>query len=68
MELGIPVLIHTGEPAIFWAPIDKYNERWLEMVQFPNRHRGDTSRFASWEVTMMEQWNVFRKHPNTKIY
>ena len=64
-ELGIPVLIHTGEPAVFWDPIDEKNERWLEMKQFPNRHRGDTSRFPSWEVVMQEQWNVFRKHPQT---
>lgn len=64
-ELGIPVLIHTGEPAIFWAPIDKYNERWLEMKNFPSRHRGDSTRYPSWEVVMNEQWNVFRKHPET---
>lgn len=64
-ELGIPVLIHTGEPAVFWAPIDEKNERWLEMKNFPNRHRGDTARFPSWEIVMSEQWNVFRKHPNT---
>ncbi len=64
-ELGIPVLIHTGEPAIFWAPIDERNERWLEMKQFPSRHRGDTTRYPSWEVVMDEQWNVFRKHPHT---
>lgn len=63
-ELGIPVLIHTGEPAVFWEPIDKYNERWLEMKQFPNRHR-DPAEFPSWEKVMNEQWNVFRKHPET---
>ncbi|MEQ9263921.1 MAG: amidohydrolase family protein [Balneolaceae bacterium] len=66
-ELGIPVLIHTGEPAIFWAPIDEKNERWLEMKQFPNRHRGDSTRFPSWEVVIQEQWNVFRKHPETNF-
>ncbi|RNC83788.1 MAG: amidohydrolase [Balneola sp.] len=64
-ELGIPVLIHTGEPAVFWAPIDENNERWLEMKQFPSRHRGDTTRYPSWEVVMQEQWNMFKKHPNT---
>lgn len=64
-ELGIPVLIHTGEPAVFWAPIDEKNERWIEMKNFPSRHRGDSTRFPSWEVVMSEQWNVFRKHPNT---
>lgn len=64
-ELGMPVLIHTGEPAVFWAPIDEKNERWLEMKQFPDRHRGDSSRYPSWEVVMQEQWNVFKKHPET---
>lgn len=64
-ELGMPVLIHTGEPAVFWAPIDEKNERWLEMKQFPSRHRGDSSRYPDWETVMQEQWNVFRKHPNT---
>lgn len=64
-ELAIPVLIHTGEPAVFWAPIDHKNERWLEMKNFPHRHRGDSTRYPSWETVMQEQWNVFRKHPET---
>lgn len=63
-ELGIPVLIHTGEPAVFWEPIDRHNERWLEMIQFPDRHR-DPDEYPSWEEIMSEQWNVFRKHPET---
>ena len=64
-ELGIPVLIHTGEPAVFWDPIDENNERWLEMKQFPSRHRGDTTRYPKWDIVMQEQWNIFRNHPNT---
>ncbi len=64
-ELGIPVLIHTGEPAEFWAPIDEKNERLLEMIQFPSRHRGDSTRYPDWETVMQEQWNVFENHPNT---
>ncbi len=63
-ELGIPVLIHTGEPAVFWEPIDKNNERWLEMKQFPNRHR-DPAEYPPWESVMSEQWQVFENHPNT---
>ncbi|MDX2245651.1 MAG: amidohydrolase family protein [Bacteroidia bacterium] len=65
-ELGIPVLIHTGEPAAFWKPRDKYNERWLELKQVPNRYR-DPLVFPSWEEVMAEQHNIFRKHPNTKF-
>ena len=63
-ELGIPVLIHTGEPASFWKPRDKYNERWLELKQRPRRYR-DPLTNPSWEDLMAEQHNVFRKHPNT---
>jgi uncharacterized protein len=66
-ELGIPVLIHTGEPVAFWSPVDKYNERWLELQQFPDRRRSDTTKFASFEETMAEQHNLFRKHPKTKF-
>lgn len=65
-ELGIPVLIHTGEPMAFWLPIDKYNERWLELKQFPSRRRS-SAEFASFEETMAEQHNLFRKHPRTKF-
>lgn len=64
-ELGIPVLIHTGEPAVFWAPINENNERWIEMKNFPDRHRGDSTKYPSWEIIMSEQWNLFRKHPET---
>ena len=63
-ELGIPVLIHTGEPAPFWDPRDKYNERWLELKERPNRYR-DPAVYPSWEITMPEQHNLFRKHPKT---
>lgn len=63
-ELGIPVLIHTGEPAAFWLPKDKNNERWLELKQRPGRYR-DPAIFPSWEQIMSEQHNVFRKHPKT---
>jgi len=63
-ELGIPVLIHTGEPSPFWSPRDRYNERWLELKQRPGRYR-DPDEYPSWEETMAQQHNIFRKHPGT---
>ena len=63
-ELGIPVLIHSGEPASFWKPKDKYNERWLELKQYPSRYR-DPSKLPSFESIMAEQHHVFQKHPGT---
>lgn len=65
-QLGIPVLIHSGEPASFFQPQDRFNERWLELKQFPDRAR-PPDRYPSWETVMGEQHNVFRKHPNTKF-
>ncbi|MDH3404231.1 MAG: amidohydrolase family protein, partial [Acidobacteriota bacterium] len=63
-ELGIPVLIHTGEPAPFWMPLDGANERLQEMKERPGRHR-DPAVYPSWEEVMGEQHAVFRKHPET---
>jgi predicted TIM-barrel fold metal-dependent hydrolase len=65
-ELGIPVLIHTGEPAAFWLPKDKHNERWLELKQYPSRYK-DPKKNPSFEEVMAEQHHVFRKHPDTKF-
>ena len=65
-ELGIPVLIHSGEPNSFWNPKDKHNERWLELKQEPGRYR-DPSKVPSFEQIMGEQHHVFKKHPKTKF-
>ncbi len=62
-ELGIPVLIHTADPKSFWDPMDRYNERWLELKL--HKGRRNASNPVSWEALLAEQHNVFRKHPNT---
>jgi predicted TIM-barrel fold metal-dependent hydrolase len=64
--LGIPVLIHTAEPASFFQPQDKSNERWLELKQFPRRAR-PPSEYPSWETLIGEQHHLFQKHPKTKF-
>jgi predicted TIM-barrel fold metal-dependent hydrolase len=63
-ELGIPVLIHTGEPASFWKPKDGDNERLLELIEKPDRYREPESN-PSWEDLMAEQHAIFRRHPGT---
>ena len=63
-RLKIPVLIHTGEPAMFFQPRDKYNERWLELKTHPERAR-PPDRYPSWETLMNEQHNLFARHPDT---
>ncbi|MDX1740252.1 MAG: amidohydrolase family protein [Rhodothermales bacterium] len=63
-ELGIPVLIHTAEPSPLFEPHDRYNERWLELTERPERHR-PADRYPSWEQMIAEQHAVFRRHPET---
>ena len=63
-ELGIPVLIHSADPASFWNPMDENNERWLELKLRPGRKRSATDP-VPFEQIMAEQHNVFKKHPNT---
>lgn len=31
-----PVLIHTADPAAFFTPLDRFNERWHELNEHPN--------------------------------
>ena len=64
-RLGIPVFIHTGDPAEFFQPFDYENERWLEMAIFPNRRFFDRSRFPSFDDLMAERDRMIAKHPNT---
>ncbi len=63
-SLHIPVLIHSADPPSFWDPMDKYNERWLELKTHPDRKR-DNANPASWKTIIEEQHHVFRAHRNT---
>ncbi len=64
-ELGIPVIIHTADPAPFWQPVDSYNERWLELKTHKERKRETSKGDFSWEQLIEQQHNIFRKHPKT---
>lgn len=63
-RLKIPVLIHTAEPKGLFLPMDKDNERWLELKTHPGRGRM-ADKYPSWETLMGEQHNLFARHPNT---
>jgi uncharacterized protein len=57
----IPVLIHTADPKPLFEPMDKYNERWLELKMRPNRMNQD----FDWDQIIAEQHRLFERHPNT---
>lgn len=63
-ELGIPVLIHTADVPSFWDPLDRYNERWLELKTHPNRKR-DANDPIPFDDLIGEQHDIFKKHPGT---
>jgi uncharacterized protein len=64
-DLGIPVIIHTADPAPFWQPLDGFNERWLELKTHKGRKRDVEKGDFSFEQLIEQQHNVFRKHPKT---
>ena len=63
-RLGIPVLMHVGEPQSFYEPVDRFNERWLELTRLPER-RLPADRFPSFESMMVERDRRFLRHPGT---
>lgn len=65
-RLGIPVLIHTGEPSAFFDPVDLNNERLLELTQFPNRAR-PPEKYPQFEELMAERDRMIAKHPKTNF-
>ncbi len=60
----IPVLIHTGDPWGLFQPMDKDNERWLELKLRATRNQSQQTNFT-WEQLIDEQHSLFAKHPKT---
>ncbi|MEO6004314.1 MAG: amidohydrolase family protein [Opitutus sp.] len=60
----VPVLIHTADPWGLFQPMDKYNERWLELKLRASRNQSEQTKFT-WEELIAEQHNLFARHPNT---
>ena len=63
-RLGIPVLMHVGEPESFYEPVDRLNERWLELTLLPER-RLPADRYPSFDTMMAERDRRFARHPET---
>jgi predicted TIM-barrel fold metal-dependent hydrolase len=65
-RLNIPVMLHVGDPASFFNPIDFTNERWLELALFPDRRYSDP-RFPRFEELLAERDRLFRQNPETRF-
>lgn len=65
-ELGLPVIIHTADPAAFFEPIDRYNERWEELSRHPDwSFYGD--QFPSRKALLDARNRVIERHPKTQF-
>ena len=62
-RLQIPVVIHTGDPRTHFEPVDKFNERWIELKTRPGRSRSDEE--LKWETLIAERDRMFARHPKT---
>ncbi|MEM6689307.1 MAG: amidohydrolase family protein, partial [Planctomycetota bacterium] len=65
-ELKIPVIIHTSDPAAFFEPVDKNNERYEELTRHPDwSFAGD--EFPS-RMELLEARNrVIARNPKTNF-
>lgn len=63
-EYKRPVMIHTADPAAFFTPLDRFNERWHELNAHPNWlfHGRD---FPSRAELHAQRNRVIERHPNT---
>jgi len=65
-RLGIPVIIHTADPAAFFEPIDETNERWEELSRHPDwSFYGD--EFPSRAELLAARNRVIERHPETQF-
>ena len=59
-----PVIIHVADPAAFFTPLDRYNERWHELNAHPDwLFYGD--KFPKREDLLAQLYHVVEKHPKT---
>jgi predicted TIM-barrel fold metal-dependent hydrolase len=62
-EWKIPLIIHTADPAAFFTPIDRFNERYEELAAHPD---WSFSNAGVSKAELMEQRDrLIARHPNT---
>jgi predicted TIM-barrel fold metal-dependent hydrolase len=67
-RLGMPVLIHTGEPDAFFEPFNEHNERYEEILENPQFGDGDVKPDLPTKQQLMEQRErVLERHPETNF-
>lgn len=63
-EFKIPVLMHVADPTPFFTPIDRFNERFEELNEFPEWSFYGP-QFPKKEALMEQREKLLKKHPGT---
>jgi predicted TIM-barrel fold metal-dependent hydrolase len=59
-----PVVIHIADPAAFFTPLDRYNERWHELNEHPN-WLFNGPKFPKRQDLLDQLHRVIARHPKT---
>jgi hypothetical protein len=62
---GRPVVIHIADPAAFFTPLDRFNERWHELNRNPGWLFADQGRFPKRQDLLDQLHRVIARHPKT---
>lgn len=65
-ELGLVVLIHSGDPKAFFKPVTKDNERFEELAAHPS-WRFDSDEYPPWKEVYRQFINRVARHPDTRF-
>ena len=63
-ELDIPVLIHVSDPAPFFKPVDRFNERYEELKAFPE-WSVHGAEFPTKKTLREQREQLLKRHPQT---
>jgi predicted TIM-barrel fold metal-dependent hydrolase len=63
---GIPVTIHSADPVAFFRPLDRFNERWDELHDWPDWHFYGKD-YPSFEALIDSLYSLIENHPKTNF-
>lgn len=62
--LNLPVLIHSADPPPFFQPVDRFNERWMQLKRHPSWSFHGPG-FPTREEVLAQQERRIARHPRT---
>lgn len=63
-RLGLPVLMHSADPPAFFLPTNRRNERYEELVDFPDWSRAGPGN-PTFKDLMAQRERLLARHPQT---